>query len=117
MNFHRRMKGVGQTKMGDQTGTFEIYQNGNVNEKGRTAVCIVRKQQGWESLTISIKYTVKLRKQRRPPTPDEVSNLLPLFFEPWETPVQFIKFPVHKRESYTFWLSERTNQAFSNLPK
>ena len=116
---HRRLVGVGKSAKGEDVGTFDFHWHGNRHSTNRKAVCTVYRGEGWECLNILIlDEKGKKRMWERPALHSEVQRLLPLFFHPWERPVQFHSgVPNRARSGLDFWLSERITQAVIHLPE
>jgi hypothetical protein len=117
MEIHRRTKGVGRSKPGDISGCFDIAMGHNRYAGPRTAVCKVMVKQGWECLTIAIKYRVRSRLYERAPNPSEEARLLPLFFHEWELPIRVFVMPIDIDAPARYLLSERSNQLMDHLPQ
>ena len=116
MEEHRRLKGVGRSKPGDISGTFDVPLRHNRFMPERTAVCKVTIIQGWQILEVAIKFRTGKRLFERAPHPSETSRLLPLFFREWEAPVQFHTMQDHVGKPVSFCLSERVNECLRHLP-
>ena len=116
MEEHRRKRGVGRSKTGDVSGVFDVFMAHNLHAVARTAVCKVVVKQGWQHLQIAIKERINGRLRERAPTPAETCRLLPLFFEPWECPVQFHQMGGRFDQPTCFHLSERSNECLRHLP-
>ncbi len=116
MEMHRRIKGVGRSKPGDISGHFDVPLHHNRYAPDRTAVCRVVVKQGWECLTIAIKWRAGRRFTERAPHPSEVARLLPLFFHEWEVPVQLHTMPIDIYAPARYLLSEHSNQIIPHLP-
>ena len=116
MEVHRRLKGVGRSKPGDLSGTFDVHLQHNLHSVNRVAVCMVRQEQGWQHLQISIKERRNRRLSERAPSPAEVCRLLPLFFAPGECPAQFHHMGNRFDRPACFHLSERVNECLRHLP-
>jgi hypothetical protein len=116
MEVHRRLRGVGKSKPGDLSGRFDIHLQHNLHSVNRVAVCMVRQEQGWQHLQISIKERRNRRLSERAPSPAETYRLLPLFFLPSERPAQFHSMNGRFDRPAHFYLSERVNECVRHLP-
>lgn len=116
METHRRLRGVGRSQPGDISGHFDVPLHHNRYAPDRTAVCRVMVKQGWECLTIAIKWRAGRRFTERAPHPSEVARLLPLFFRPTEQPIQIMTMPIDIYAPARYLLSERSNQILLHLP-
>lgn len=117
MECHRRLKGVGRSKHGDISGTFDVFMRHNLHAPERTAVCKVVVKDGWECLTIAIKWRVGRRLFERAPHPAEEARLLPLFFHEWELPIRIFAMPIDIDKPARYLLSERSNAIMDHLPQ
>ena len=119
VGMHRRLEGVGKSLPGEDVGTFDFRWRGNRHLSNRKAVCTVHRGEGWECLNIQLHDEKESgRTWPRPAIHSEIQKLLPLFFHPWERPVQFHSGVEDRaRTGLEFWLSERVTQAVLHLPK
>ena len=119
VGMHRRLEGVGKSAKGEDVGTFDFHWQANRHAENRKAVCTVHRGQGWECLNIMV-HEVKPSGKTwpRPALHSELQRLLPLFFHPWERPVQFHSGVAERAQTgLNFWLSERITQAVLHLPE
>lgn len=109
MDCHRRLRGKGKSSPGDDHGTFDIPLRCNVHAtEPRKVVAVVSTSCGWVKLSLVVKTYVNRRWQERCPYPSEVQRLLPLFFHPYEIPIQYHTQPGKLDKGSDFYLPPDT---------
>lgn len=118
VGIHRRKRGFGRSKINDPFGTFDFKWRHNPHTNERKTICTVRRGEGWNCLSISVKERDSKGKWwNRKPNYAEIYRLLPLFYEPDDCPIQMHNVFGNKESKVDLYESAETIKMIKKVPQ